>query len=182
MKLFLTGLPGVGKSTLLRRATEGLPCRIDGIKTLPGPEEEAGCSSVYLLSWSADPSVLPPDAVAGRRDRARGRAEGRPRVFDGLGAEILRRAASLADLVIMDELGFMEAEARVFQAAVFDILDGPLPVLGVIKPKDLPFLNRVRAHRAAEVWTVTRENRDRLCEPLRRRLEAVFFEDVRKNK
>jgi nucleoside-triphosphatase len=181
MKLFLTGPPGVGKSTLLRRATEGLPCRIDGVKTLPGPEEEAGCSSVYLLSWTADPAVLPPDAVAGRRDRSRGRAEGRPRVFDDLGAELLRRSAGSADLVIVDELGFMEAEARVFQAAVFALLDGPLPVLGVIKPKDLPFLNRVRAHKAVEVWTVTADNRDRLCEPLRRRLEAVFLECVREN-
>jgi hypothetical protein len=69
----------------------------------------------------------------------------------------------------------MEAEAFAFQEAVLSRLDGVTPVFGVVKPpaasKGVAFLSRVRAHRNARLFTVTRDNRDGLPDLL-----YAFFE------
>lgn len=51
----------------------------------------------------------------------------------------------------MDELGFLENDAKVFQSAVLCALDGDTPVLAAVKPKDTPFLRAVRGHENAEL-------------------------------
>ena len=70
-------------------------------------------------------------------------------------------------LILMDELGFMENEAHVFQQKVLEILDGNIPVLGVIKPQSFPFLDKVRNHPKVKVLDITTENREeKFCELL----------------
>ncbi|MBR4869427.1 MAG: hypothetical protein IKU12_01455, partial [Oscillospiraceae bacterium] len=54
----------------------------------------------------------------------------------------------------------------VFQAAVLSALEGPLPVLGVIKPRSTPFLDAVRSHPKVRVLEVTPETRDALLQQL----------------
>ena len=97
-----------------------------------------------------------------------------PEVFDGLGAELLRRAAGddACGLILMDELGFLEAGAAGFRKAVLDVLAGPKPVLGVVRQglgawQDAPL---------GELWEVTKENRDAVPDRLRRRLAALLPE------
>ncbi|MDR2771094.1 MAG: nucleoside-triphosphatase [Clostridiales Family XIII bacterium] len=166
--VFLMGERGIGKSTAIRALTDRLlACGADigGFKTVPGPAEAPGRDALYLLPYRAGAGEPPLSAgrVAAVRDKTRSRYEAYAAVFDELGAELLRRAAR-CDLIVMDELGFMEAEAHIFQAAVFSLLDGARPVLGVVKPpaasKKVAFLDRVRAHPNVRLVTLTRENRD----------------------
>ena len=93
-----------------------------------------------------------------------------PEVFDGRGADLLRDAARESDcsLILMDELGFLEAEAAGFREAVLSVLAGPKPVLGVVRQglgvwRDAPL---------GEIWTVTEENRDGIPPKLRQKLAA----------
>ncbi len=76
----------------------------------------------------------------------------------------------------MDELGFMEARAEAFVRAVFDALNGTIPVIAAVKARfDVPFLNDVRAHPNARLYTITKENRDELFEEV---LPAIRAWDV----
>jgi nucleoside-triphosphatase THEP1 len=62
----------------------------------------------------------------------------------------------------MDELGFIESAASAFQNAVFAVLDGSVPVLGVIRKGSTPFLEKVKAHGNVSVVEVDTANRDKL--------------------
>ena len=132
MTIFLTGERGVGKSTALRRALCGCGLNIGGFMTDFGDTRYGENKKLWLLPWSESP-----DFSAGQVCALLGPG-GRqvfPEVFDGLGAELLRRAAGddACGLILMDELGFLEAGAAGFRKAVLDVLAGPKPVLGVVR-------------------------------------------------
>ena len=65
-----------------------------------------------------------------------------------------------AELIVMDELGPAEARAEAFQSAVLRVLDGKIPVLGVLQKAESPFLRKAAEHPNVRVLEVTAENRD----------------------
>lgn len=158
MHLFLTGEVQVGKSTLLRALLARLALPACGFCTcwaVCGGEER-----LHLLPWGPERVCTPENAAACRVEH---RARALPGRFDRLGPPLLlpRRDSGV---LVMDELGFLERDERVFQQAVLAALDGPLPVLGVVKPRQAPFLDAVRAHPRTRTVLVTKENRDALLE------------------
>ena len=169
MTIFLTGERGVGKSTALRRALHGCGLTIGGFMTDFGDTRYGENKKLWLLPWSETP-----DFSAGQVCALLGPG-GRqvfPEVFDGLGAELLRRAAGddACGLILLDELGFLEADAGRFRAAVLSVLTGPKPVLGVVRQG----LGAWRDAPLGELWEVTKENRDDVPRRLRERLSALF--------
>jgi nucleoside-triphosphatase len=80
--------------------------------------------------------------------------------FETVGVEAVRRGIRSRDLVVMDELGRFELRAYGFRQAVTDALNSPVPVIGVLKEDDNPFLNEIRNREDTEVLEVTEENRD----------------------
>ena len=74
----------------------------------------------------------------------------------------------------MDELGFLEAEAVAFTAAVLRALARDIPVIAAVKSRtDVPFLNAVRSMPKAEIFYITRENRDQLLQELLPRMKNL---------
>ncbi|MDR3295409.1 MAG: methyltransferase domain-containing protein [Clostridiales Family XIII bacterium] len=184
--IFLTGRPGAGKSTVILKTVEWLRLRgeikIGGFKTVFGRENVPGRGAVYMLPWGADAENPPPRAEVAFRDRAEARFESKPEAFDEIGCGLLK-APGPCDLLIMDELGFMEFAAHRFQAEVLSALDGAVPVLGVIKPQDIPFLNKIRAHKNVQVFEVTPENREKVrTEVIRLTLLLTYATYSRDNK
>ena len=171
MTIFLTGERGVGKSTALRRALRGSSLRIGGFMTDFGETRYADDKTLWLLPWSETPDFSAGEVCA--RLGPGGRLV-YPEVFDGLGAALLRSAAldPACGLILMDELGFLEAEAAGFREAVLSVLAGPKPVLGVVRQG----LGAWRDADLGEVWEVTAENREEIPRQLRQRLERRFPE------
>lgn len=169
MVIFLTGERGVGKSTALRRALHGCGLGVGGFMTDFGGSRYEENKILRLLPWAEEP-----DFSAGETCALLGPG-GRqvfPEVFDDLGSRLLLSAAGddACDLILLDELGFLEAEAGRFRAAVLSVLAGPKPVLGVVRRglgvwQDAPL---------GELWEVTKENRDAVPDRLRRRLAALL--------
>ena len=94
-------------------------------------------------------------------------------VFNTLGVRYVR-AARPDGILIMDELGFFEAEANEFTAAVLEALLCDVPVIAAVKSRtDVPFLNAVRAQPGTEVFFVTPENRNELYETLLPRMRRL---------
>lgn len=152
--LFLTGEKGVGKSTLIDYLLAGrTPCgfrtrRVEGVLSRP---------SVHLLTV--------PDTTPTADNLLFYCGAFSPERFDTLGVAALQDRSG--DVLLMDELGPAESEAKAFTAAVLAALDGDLPVLGVLQRADTDFLRAVAAHPRVRVVTVTRDNRDTLRETLR---------------
>jgi len=153
--LFLTGEKGVGKSTLLRHLLSQCTGEIGGFFTV----RRGG--SVYLLS--RDTGIEPTEANClfdcGDEDSV-----AIARRFDALGTAALSRKVQL---YVMDELGPHEEQAAAFQRRVLELLDGEIPVLGVVQAADSAFLRRVLSHPKVQSVTVTTENRDALQKTLK---------------
>ena len=150
--LFLTGEIQVGKSTLLRRFLTEKKQRIAGFRTVWSDGERR---TLHLLPCDGG-VCCEENCVA---ERLSGKLVPRPEIFDRLGPVLLGQPC---DLLVMDELGFLESTAPAFRSAVLAALDGSIPVVGVIQPRHTEFLDAVRAHEGVHIVTVTVENRDTL--------------------
>ena len=160
MHALITGPRGVGKSTLIRRVVEELGLPVFGFETkkedgLADPEQG---SPVYIYDAGA-PHVRTPDNLVGYCGNKCPAAM--KRTFDRY-APKLRAPIPDGHVVLMDEIGFMEASSRDFCAAVLSLLDGSVPVIAAVKAKDTKFLNTVRAHPNAVCFSVTEDNRESL--------------------
>ncbi len=155
--LFLTGEMGVGKSTLLKKLAAQAAGPLGGFFTVKSDQVFSGRPSLHLLSLNEPLIPSAANFLTFCGDRGAETA----RQFDRLGPAALAAVKS-PGLLVMDELGPHESEALLFWEAVFQALDGPVPVLGVLQKADSPFLERVRSHPQVKVLEVTGENRDRL--------------------
>ena len=85
----------------------------------------------------------------------------------GLVLGVIVSVARPGGILVMDELGFMEAGAEAFTRAVLEALEGDIPVIAAVKHRfDVPFLNAVRAMPKAKRYTVTPESWEALYEEL----------------
>ncbi len=154
MKLLLTGLPGAGKSTIVRAMLSASGRDPRGFYTAKGAPAEDGSVPVFLrpASGEGEPRLVGrvyPD-----------RAEGCPEAFDASAA--LLEGIPEGSLVVMDELGFMENRAEVFKARVLAVLAGDYDIIAVIKPRSTPFLDAVRAVGGVELVGIDETDREAL--------------------
>ena len=164
--LLICGERGVGKSTLIRRLLEKNMREVGGFVTKRLPiADENGFFPIYLY-----PASQKEDERHNEAANLVGTCDSRssihhPEVFDTLGAQLIESAPE-GDIILMDELGFLENDAKAFQSTVMRALDGETPVLAAVKPKDTPFLRAVRGHENAELVFIDEQNRDALLEKL----------------
>jgi nucleoside-triphosphatase len=163
MKLLLTGLPGAGKSTIVRAMLSASGRDPRGFYTAKGAPAEDGSVPVFLrpASGEGEPRLVGrvyPD-----------RAEGCPEAFDASAA--LLEGIPEGSLVVMDELGFMENRAEVFKARVLAVLAGDYDIIAVIKPRSTPFLDAVRAVGGVELVGIDETDREALRRELVGRAE-----------
>lgn len=154
MHIFLTGAKRVGKSTALQQFLQRQDCRLGGFRTIRTQQGDRVAVSMVPVNGSQPAD----DCVVLTRD-----ADGfHPRWerFNTLGGDLLCQPRD--ELIVMDELGPAESGAKLFQQAVLNCLDGPIPVVGVIQQADTTFLQEVRRHPNVRILEVTEENRDRI--------------------
>jgi len=178
---FLTGRIQVGKSTLIRKVIKALnadtaawngdrPLRLGGFRTFTVADIPGAIGSVYITPYTAfDPPLYPANRIGIRLERDKAsftyRFDSFPQVFNTTGCRILNDSAE-SDLIIMDELGMMETDAKAYGDRVLELLDAGPPVLGVIKPLHSPLLDAIREHPGSKVFEVTLENRDEILETI----------------
>lgn len=156
--VFLTGDQGIGKSETVQRiaALLGRPCY--GFLTRFRHGDHTA-SPLYMVPAEI-PGLLDEDhIVAVWQD---GRLKALPERFDALGAAFLQEARKHPEgLILMDECGHLEKNASGFRKEILDCLNGPVPVLGVLR-KDQPWHSFIKEHPRVQIVEVTEENRDTL--------------------
>ena len=167
-KLFLTGDPGCGKTTALRRIVQ----RLQGRVTMTGfltEEIREGKARVGFQGRTLD----------GRTFRlAHVETSGPIRVgpygvdvaaLEAVGLPALEPAEGVG-LVVLDEVGKMESFSEGFRAAVERLLAGPTPVLATVAAHGVGFVKRVRHDRRVTIVKMSRASRDAVVGDLLRRL------------
>lgn len=152
--LFFTGEKGIGKSTLIRQILMSRSFETGGFFTKRCRSGKDGLLYTHLLRPQELPSEKNILFCCG------GPASFDPVCrFEQLGCAALRASAGCS-LLLMDELGPHEEQAFLFQEKVLEILDGAVPVLGVLQKAQSPFLSKIAAHPAVLTAEVTPGNRD----------------------
>lgn len=145
--LFLEGPIQIGKSTLLRQLLTPYASQIAGFSSqrltdisgdtiafrivpaqdfrLTMPYEEAVNSDEFM------PEVLQNSGVF-RAIPKDGKRENYYEVFENIGLELLSNVSNKR-LILLDEIGGIELKNEPFQNKLYDILNGDIPCIGVIK-------------------------------------------------
>lgn len=166
MHLFLTGDIRIGKSTLIGKLLEQVDGSVKGFKTVSVPGEKESESDIYILPPEGGPEGCGPGNRIIHRDYIGQTGPAVfPEVFDGYGCDLLKHTEGAA-LLLMDEIGIMEAKSPAFQEAVRKCIEGDIPILGVVRNKPNPFLDWVRNHPKVKVKQVTLANRDKILPEL----------------
>uniref|UniRef100_A0A061SBF8 Nucleoside-triphosphatase THEP1 n=1 Tax=Tetraselmis sp. GSL018 TaxID=582737 RepID=A0A061SBF8_9CHLO len=168
--IFITGQPGVGKTTLVRSVVERLrdaqaPQKLYGFYTeeLRGPGGRTGFDVVTI------------EGERGPLARIGNPKKGEPAVgkyavdvasFERLALPQMKPTPGA--LVVVDEVGKMELFSKAFSSAVTELLDSPCLVLGTIPvPKygrTIPQVETIKARPDVEVLQITKGSRDGMAD------------------
>ena len=159
--VLLTGSPGIGKTTIIRRAVASLDVQLGGFYTdeIRGPKGRLGFS---LNSLDGRSGILAHvDCKSPYRVSKYG-----VNVADmlAIGIPALKEALASSQLIVADEIGRMETFCPEFCDAIVRCLDSPKPVLGTVQARRHPFIDQIRARPDVELLQVTKQSRDALPE------------------
>jgi nucleoside-triphosphatase len=166
--VLLTGPPGCGKTTVVRRVVERLrDLRMAGFYTQEIREggRRTGFEAVGLGGRSAVLAHVDVHSPLGV-----GRYGVDIAAFEAIVRDELDTPQGDVDLFVIDEIGKMECFSRVFVEAVERILDRPVPVLATIAARGGGLIARAKARPDVEVLHVSAANRDDLPEAIAHRL------------
>lgn len=138
----VTGPPGCGKTTLLRRAVESLSgVRITGFLT----EEirEGGRRQGFMARSLDGASCVMAHRTIKTRDRV-GAYGVDLAAFDRVIVGPLESSAE-AELYVIDEIGKMELKSTRFQHVVRKVIDGAIPILATIPVASRPVVEELRS-------------------------------------
>ncbi|XP_018595597.1 cancer-related nucleoside-triphosphatase [Scleropages formosus] len=176
--VFLTGPPGVGKTTLVQKACEALTATgviIDGFYT-EEVREHGRRIGFDVVTVSGKRGTL--SRVGSSSSSSAGRHE--PRVgqymvdlpaFESVALPLFRNMSSGCDIsgkmvFVIDEIGKMELFSQAFVRAVRQTLDGSghcvLGTIPIPKGKPLGLVEEVRGRTDVKLFTVTQGNRNHI--------------------
>ena len=157
--ILVTGLPGVGKTTLIRKVLAGLPPAFPVAGFFTGELREGGHRVGFEIETL--------DGLKGVLSHVRFQSPcrvGRYGVdiggFERLVLPILR--AGEPDLYVIDEIGKMECFSGAFVQTVTALLDAGTPVFGSVAFKGGGFIERVKGRSDVTLVEVTVRTRDSL--------------------
>jgi nucleoside-triphosphatase len=168
MRLFLTGNPGVGKTTLIC-AVAG---RLKGITSAGFYTEETRQSGqrtgFRVVTLDGQRATL---ASLGRQKPTVGKYSIHVEEFEKLVLRCLDPVKIAADLYVIDEIGKMELLSRQFRTRVTELLARPTNILATIAKRANGFIDEIKRRNDVEIVKVTRANRDELPEELARKIK-----------
>ena len=162
--IFITGRPGIGKTSVLMRAVDELRkagYRVGGMISHEVRERgsRVGFKIINLLTnregWLAHVKQPKGPKVSKYRVKLED--------LEIIGAGSIREAIRIADIIVIDEVGPMELFSEAFKEAVKEAIESGKPVIGTIhyRARD-PLIDAIKSREDAEVMTVTLMNRDYL--------------------
>src|ERR671934_930683 len=155
--LLITGVPGMGKTTVLRR-----------VKNLLAGKPLRGFLTDEIRSERGDRQGFRIQTLDDRTARLAGVGLRSPNRVGRYGVDLAALEAVAVPALaleegavyLIDEIGKMECLSGAFTDAVARLLDSACPVIATVAQRGKGFIAEVKRHPRAESWEVTRANRD----------------------
>ena len=166
MNVLLTGWPGIGKTTLIKTLIEASSLSKGGFYT-EEVREKGQRVGFSLITLDGKRSLM---AHLNIKSSYRvGRYGVDIDTFEALGVQSVRKAISINDLIIIDEIGRMELFSREFREVVLEALKTGR-VVATIKKGRGPFIDEIKSRKDVRVLEVNLENRETLSSKLAKML------------
>jgi nucleoside-triphosphatase len=167
--ILLTGRPGIGKTTVIRRVVARLDIPAHGFYTaeIRHGGRRQGFEIVTLAGERA--TLAHVDIRSEHRISKYGVDVS---ALDRVGVTAIEAGIDAGGLVVIDEIGPMEVMSARFRHAVLDALKSEAQLVGTIHERSAPFTDRVKSRSDVEVIAVTRDNRDALVEQILERMSG----------
>jgi len=165
-KILLTGRPGCGKTTLVKRVVKNLSQRAAGFYT----EEirDRGIRAGFkIVTLDGDEAVLAHvdfPAAAGPERLGKYRLD--LSALETVGVKSVRDAVRARQLVVIDEIGPMEIRSASFRDAVNEVLESDVALLATIFARSLPFTDAIKSRPDVTLVEVRADNREKLVSEL----------------
>ena len=169
-KIFITGLPGSGKSTVLRKVIDYLKNRglkIGGIITpeIRKGEKRLGFKIIDIHSGKEGILAHVDQKIGPRISKYRVNLED----FEKVALPALDFAIKEADVICIDEISKMEFYSEKFKSKLYEILESDKLIIATLHRS---FVNRFREY--GQVIEVTKKNRNQLPKRISTFIKASF--------
>jgi len=159
----ITGHPGCGKTTLIRRLVDELGVPAGGFYTQElrtrGRREGFG-----LTTLDGQTATLASVHIAGGPRVSRYGVN--PAALDEVGAPAIERAVASTRLIVIDEIGKMELLSNRFRQAVLAALESGKPVLASVMLAAHPWADALKRRPEASLLLLTEANRAQVAADL----------------
>jgi nucleoside-triphosphatase len=162
--LLLTGRPGVGKTTVIKKVADALGDHVGGFYTEEIRSSTGRRQGFRLVTLDGNEAVMAHTDLRGERRPRVSRYGVDVEAIEDVGVAAIQRAVAADEVVIVDEVGKMELFCEAFKEAVTEAVESENPVLATVMRGSRPWVDELRAKEQVEVWEVTVENRDTLPE------------------
>jgi nucleoside-triphosphatase len=164
-KILLTGRPGCGKTTLVKRVVDGLTLQAGGFYTeeVRHRGERVGFKMITLSGG---------EALLAHVDFKTPQRVGKYGLdlfaLETVGIAALREAMRARQLVVLDEIGPMELRSAIFRDVVNEALDSPEAsgMLATITARSFPFTEAIKKRADVNLIEVRADNREQLVSEL----------------
>lgn len=156
--LLLTGAPGVGKTTVLRKVAAGLSgWRLGGFYTEEIRFSHGERSGFRIACFDGRNGVMARTEFPGPQRIGKYGVD--VAVIDDLTHSSLALDPS-TDIYLVDEIGKMECLSEKFVAAMHKVLESGKPVVATVALHGEGFIDEIKLRPDVRIWQVTRGNRD----------------------
>ncbi len=162
-KILLTGRPGCGKTTLIRRIVNDLALPAGGFYT----EEirQRGQRIGFKLITLEGKEAVFADINFKTSERL-GKYGLDLAKLETVGVVAVREAVHSRQLVVIDEIGPMEIRSAIFRDVVSKIFEARVPILATITARPFPFTDAIKNRPDVRVVDVRPNNREQLVSEL----------------
>ena len=166
-KILLSGRPGCGKTTLVKRLVNYLAQSAGGFYT----EEirDRGTRVGFKIATLDGDEVVFAHVEIESSARLGKYWLDLP-ALEAVGVRAMREAVQRGRLVVIDEIGPMEIRSPVFRETVKEALDSKAPLLATIFARSLPFTDMIKSRDDVVVIEVRPDNRERMVSELAEKL------------
>ncbi|XP_073843494.1 cancer-related nucleoside-triphosphatase homolog [Musca autumnalis] len=166
--VLLSGLPGVGKTTLIRKVCQELlekhNINCDGFYTEEVRDSNRQRIGFDVITITDNKSSKLARTDANIKCPFVGKYAVFVKEFEDLALPLLRQSKTL-QLLVMDEIGKMELKSKRFESAVYNCVEVGATIFATVPfemRQPLPLVEKLKTHPKAKTIVVTKENRNHL--------------------
>ncbi len=161
--ILLTGLPGIGKTTIIKKIVERHKDRCAGFYTEEIREHNIRIG-FRLLTLSGQDCMMAHKNI--KSHYKVGRYGVNLECIENIGVHAIKKGIVENKIIIIDEIGKMELYSKEFRDVVIEAFNSKCNVLATIVYSSNPFCDRLKEREDVKILEVTLSNRNSLVQQL----------------